>query len=251
MTKSLLSGGVIAGAVTGLAVAFLQFFLIQPLIVEAERYETGELVLMGVAQDEPSGSSSDTVPSAHDAHDADDEFSVVVRSGLTVLTLVLTWSGFGLVAGAALATHRALWGPHSISAPALALSGFAAFVLSPSLGLPPELPGMQAAELSDRQMWWVMTAAATVAGLFLSSGVKSWLGRLAGLALMVAPHLLGAPQPPASVPVIPPDLAALYSARALGLSLIGWLALASLLFRLMPEDGREQPTAVAEAVDTR
>ena len=45
--------------------------------------------------------------------------------------------------------------------------------------------------------------------------------------------------------------AALYSARALGLSLIGWLALASLLFRLMPEDGREQPTAVAEAVDTR
>jgi cobalt transporter subunit CbtA len=251
MTKSLLSGGVIAGAVTGLAVAFLQFFLIQPLVVEAERYETGELVLMGVAQDEPSGSSSDTVPSAHDAHDADDEFSVVVRSGLTVLTLVLTWSGFGLVAGAALATHRALWGPHSISVPALALSGFAAFVLSPSLGLPPELPGMQAAELSDRQMWWVMTAAATVAGLFLSSGVKSWLGRLAGLALMVAPHLLGAPQPPASVPVIPPDLAALYSARALGLSLIGWLALASLLFRLMPEDGREQPTAVAEAVDTR
>jgi cobalt transporter subunit CbtA len=251
MTKSLLSGGVIAGAVTGLAVAFLQFFLIQPLVVEAERYETGELVLMGVAQDEPSGSSSDTVPSAHDAHDADDEFSVIVRSGLTVLTLVLTWSGFGLVAGAALATHRALWGPHSISVPALALSGFAAFVLSPSLGLPPELPGMQAAELSDRQMWWVMTAAATVAGLFLSSGVKSWLGRLAGLALMVAPHLLGAPQPPASVPVIPPDLAALYSARALGLSLIGWLALASLLFRLMPEDGREQPTAVAEAVDTR
>ena len=36
MTRSLLSGGVIAGAITGLAVAFLQFFLIQPLIIEAE-----------------------------------------------------------------------------------------------------------------------------------------------------------------------------------------------------------------------
>ena len=154
MTRSLLSGGVIAGAITGLAVAFLQFFLIQPLIIEAERYETGELVLMGVAQDDRSASSGDPVLPAHDAHEADDEFSVVVRSGLTVLTLVLTWSGFALVAGAALATHRALWGPHSISVPALAFSGFAAFVLSPSLGLPPELPGMQAAELSDRQMWW-------------------------------------------------------------------------------------------------
>ena len=248
MTKSLLSGGVIAGAVTGLAVAFLQFFLFQPLIIEAERYETGELVLMGVAQDDRSASSGDPVLPAHDAHEADDEFSVVVRSGLTVLTLVLTWSGFGLVAGAALATHRGLWGRHSISVPALTLSGFAAFALSPSLGLPPELPGMQAADLSDRQMWWVMTAAATVAGLFLTSGVKSWPGRFASLALIVAPHLLGAPQPPASVPVIPPDLAALYSARALGLSLIGWLALASLLFRLMPEDGREQPIPVAEAV---
>jgi cobalt transporter subunit CbtA len=248
MTKSLLSGGVIAGAIAGLAVAFLQFFLIQPLIVEAERYETGELVLMGVAQDDPSGSSGDTVLSAHDA---DDEFSVVVRSGLTVLTLVLTWSGFGLVAGAALATHRVLWGPNSISVPALALSGFAAFALSPSLGLPPELPGMQAADLSNRQIWWVMTAAATVAGLFLTSGVKSWSWRLAGLALIVVPHLFGAPQPPASVPVVPSDLAALYSARVLGLSLIGWLALASLLFRLIPEGGWEQPNAIAEDVGTR
>lgn len=172
MTKSLLSGGVIAGAIAGLAVAFLQFFLIQPLIIEAERYETGELVLMGVAQDDPSGSSGDPVLPAHDADDADEEVGIVVRNGLTVLTLVLTWSGFGLVAGAALATHRALWGPHSISAPALALSGFAAFALSPSLGLPPELPGMLAADLSDRQMWWVMSAAATVAGLFLASGVN-------------------------------------------------------------------------------
>lgn len=84
MRKSLLSGGVIAGAVTGLAVAFLQFFLIQPLIVEAERYETGELVLMGAAQDDRSASNGDPVLPAHDAHEADDEFSVVVRSGLTV-----------------------------------------------------------------------------------------------------------------------------------------------------------------------
>ena len=83
MTRSLLYGGVIAGAITGLAVAFLQFFLIQPLIIEAERYETGELVLMGVAQDDPSGSSGDPVLPAHDADDADEEVGIVVRNGLT------------------------------------------------------------------------------------------------------------------------------------------------------------------------
>ena len=45
MTKTLLSSGLIAGAVAGLVMALLQFWLIQPLIVQAERYETGELVL--------------------------------------------------------------------------------------------------------------------------------------------------------------------------------------------------------------
>jgi predicted cobalt transporter CbtA len=53
MTKTLLSGGVIAGAIAGLVAAVFQFFLIQPLIVEAERYETGELVLIGIESNKP------------------------------------------------------------------------------------------------------------------------------------------------------------------------------------------------------
>jgi predicted cobalt transporter CbtA len=35
MTKNLLSSGMIAGAVAGLVMALLQFWMIQPLIVEA------------------------------------------------------------------------------------------------------------------------------------------------------------------------------------------------------------------------
>lgn len=41
MSKTLLSGGLIAGALAGVVVALLQLWLIQPLIIEAERYETG------------------------------------------------------------------------------------------------------------------------------------------------------------------------------------------------------------------
>ena len=47
------------------------------------------------------------------------------------------------------------------------MAGFAVFMLAPSLGLPPELPGMPAAELGPRQVWWLLTAAATAAGLAL------------------------------------------------------------------------------------
>lgn len=38
MSKTLLSGGLIAGALAGVVVALLQLWLIQPLIIEAERY---------------------------------------------------------------------------------------------------------------------------------------------------------------------------------------------------------------------
>src|ERR1700745_2045609 len=47
------------------------------------------------------------------------------------------------------------------------LAGFATFTLAPGLGLPPELPGTEAAPLLQRQLWWVTTAAATGGGMAL------------------------------------------------------------------------------------
>ena len=63
MTKNLLSSGMIAGAVAGLVMALLQFWMIQPLIVEAERYETGELVLsLAIAVSDPAEESTTKPP---------------------------------------------------------------------------------------------------------------------------------------------------------------------------------------------
>lgn len=42
-------------------------------------------------------------------------------------------------------TQGLLWG----------LAGCATFVLAPTLGLPPELPGTAAADLTLRQTWWI------------------------------------------------------------------------------------------------
>ncbi|MEI2612914.1 MAG: CbtA family protein [Candidatus Promineifilaceae bacterium] len=41
-----------------------------------------------------------------------------------------------------------------------------AFQLAPAFGLPPELPGMAAADLGARQVWWCGTALATGVGIF-------------------------------------------------------------------------------------
>ena len=43
------------------------------------------------------------------------------------------------------------------------LAGFAVFTIAPGLGLPPELPGVPAAPLLSRQIWWVTAVLATAA----------------------------------------------------------------------------------------
>ena len=75
------------------------------------------------------------------------------------------------------------------------LAGFAVFTLAPGLGLPPELPAMPAADLFPRQVWWTATAVATAAGLALIAFRRSPLFAIVGVALIVAPHIVGAPQP--------------------------------------------------------
>src|SRR5258706_524177 len=47
------------------------------------------------------------------------------------------------------------------------LAGFTVFTLAPGLGLPPQLPGVPAAPLLSRQIWWVLAALAAAGGLSL------------------------------------------------------------------------------------
>ena len=72
---------------------------------------------------------------------------------------------------------------------------FAVFTLAPGLGLPPELPAMPAAELGARQLWWIATAVATALALGLLFYRRSPFAAVAAVALLVVPHLIGAPQP--------------------------------------------------------
>jgi cobalt transporter subunit CbtA len=225
MTKALLSSGLLAGAATGLVVALLQLFLIQPLIVEAERYETGVLVLPGSATVAPEvvEDHSDSVAS---------EASGLLRAAFTVLFLTLTWSGFGLLAVAGIATAQLVAPNRPITVLGVAMAGFATAALAPALGLPPELPGMPAADLEARQIWWVWSVASMVAALAIGVRSQVWSARLVALAVDASPHIFGAPSAPLAAATIPPDLTALYVARVLGVSFAGWLVMAFVLHRL-------------------
>lgn len=165
------------------------------------------------------------------------------RESLTVLANVVTAIGFGLMlvvaselAGGIQSWRQGLyWG----------FAGFAVFTLAPGLGLPPELPGMPAADLVPRQIWWVATVAATAGGLALIAFGKGAVLALVGVALIVAPHIIGAPQPVSHDSLVPVELQSQFVTAATLTSLVFWLILGAMVGTLRdrfadPESGTEQ-----------
>src|SRR5690606_6042804 len=105
------------------------------------------------------------------------------------------------------------------------LGGFAAVALAPALGLPPELPGSAAADLVDRQVWWIGTALATGLGLWLIASRPQALLKAAGVVLLLAPHVIGAPQPHAYASQAPAELAGHFAATSLVCAAVFWALL--------------------------
>jgi cobalt transporter subunit CbtA len=209
MFSRILLTAVLAGLAAGLFVSAVQAVRAVPLILAAEVYEQAAPAAAEHQHDE-------------DAWAPEDGWE---RTAYTALFNLLAAIGFGLLlaAGMAIAGHdgwRAglAWG----------VAGYLTFVLAPALGLPPELPGSEAAPLLARQLWWVATAAATATGLglILLNRRLPWI--VAGIALIALPHLIGAPQPAEHGGVVPAALAREFVLVALATGLVFWSALGAL-----------------------
>lgn len=244
--RTMLFLSALAGLAAGVVMTLLQFFATVPLILEAERYEAAApLEAAGPDHAHPAGPAG-WAPAAHDhggpeAWEPADGFE---RMSLTAVANLATAVGFGLLLVAASEfaggvqgwRQGMLWG----------LAGFAAFTLAPGLGLPPELPAMPAADLALRQAWWIGCVAATAAGLALIAwGGGPALGFL-GAALLVAPHLIGAPQPASHESPIPADLHHRFVVAVTVTNLIFWILLGYAVALLRPRFAAElEPRALA------
>jgi cobalt transporter subunit CbtA len=105
------------------------------------------------------------------------------------------------------------------------LAGFATFTLAPGLGLPPELPGSEAAPLVGRQLWWLATTVATGGALALIAFTRRPGYAILAAILIVAPHLYGAPQPIEHAAAAPEALTHRFVVAVTLVSLLFWLAL--------------------------
>lgn len=217
-----------SGLLAALLLTLLQSLWVAPLILQAETYEN-------------------TAPAAHHdhgdqavaAHVHDDEAWAPADGWQRVLSTLggnlVVAVGFALM----LAALYSLREPRGIGTGALwGLAGFAVFCLAPMLGLPPELPGTAAAELSQRQAWWIGTAAATAVGLALLVFARPGWVKVLGAVLLVIPHVLGAPQPDVHESLAPQALESQFILASGLTNAAFWLALGVLSTWLYRRVGR-------------
>ncbi|UCH74206.1 MAG: CbtA family protein [Rhodospirillales bacterium] len=219
ISRTLLTG-LLAGLVASAVLTALYLAKIQPLILQAEVFE-------------------------HAAAAAGQQEAAPGRALHTLMFNILTGAAFGLMLSAVLTLRGRpvgfrrglMWGA----------GGFAAFALAPAFGLPPELPGAGAAPLALRQVWWLLTVAATASGLWLLMFAGSWPARLAGIVLIGCPHVVGAPHPQESGGAVPAELAAQFVAVSLGTSAVFWGVLGAACGYFHDRFGLDQGGATAGA----
>ncbi|RJG44722.1 CbtA family protein [Mesorhizobium sp. DCY119] len=218
----------IAGLLSGIVMTAMQTYATVPLILKAETFENaGGGHEHAAAAADSAQTAAPAAEAAAPAHEHDEEGWAPAdgfeRFAFTALANIVTGIGFALVLVAAseLAGGIANWRQGIF----WGFAGFAVFTLAPGLGLPPELPAMPAADLAARQVWWIGTVVATAAGLGLIAFRSSLVFSLIGVALIVAPHLLGAPQPASHESPIPPDLHHQFVVAVTVTNLIFWVVL--------------------------
>ena len=202
MIGRVLLAALLAGIAAGLLMGLIQHVRLTPIILQAEVFEQA---------------------AGHDHGAAWAPADGLERTAYTFATTIVTGAAFAaMLAGIAMllgqtisARNGVLWG----------LAGFLAVSLAPAAGLPPELPGMAAADLGARQIWWAGAIAATGAGIGLLALRREAWALAAGLALIALPHLIGAPAGSQHESAVPAGLASLFTANALAAAALFWCAI--------------------------
>jgi cobalt transporter subunit CbtA len=247
MLVRVLLAAIAAGLIGGIFATAAQAVRVTPLIIAAETYETAGELAGGAAQAPAAHSHGDAA--AHDhgeaGHDHGGGWAPAdgwERTLFTLMSNMVVGVGFALIVTAAiLVTNQAIsvqsgliWG----------LGGFITFVLAPNLGLPPVLPGAAAADVSVRQLWWLATVACTGGGLAIFAFRRHLAWMAAGVALILAPHVIGAPRPEVADSNVPASLAAEFVIASVATAFVYWLFLGGVLgFLLNKAIASEQQNA--------
>ncbi|SMF73349.1 CbtA family protein [Pseudobacteriovorax antillogorgiicola] len=235
----------LSGIMGGSLYSLVQNYRVVPLIAQAELFEGGDIV----SYDDPDTVEGhvahqhllnpDGVEEGANHHDPSEwkpsqGAQRLFFTWVSNVVLATAWSfllcGIFLFIPKLSMRVGMLWG----------LLGYLAFFVAPAIGLPPELPGMLAADLEDRQLWWLLTAASSFSGMICLYFGKHWTIRFSMVGFLILPHVFGAPHPRVQGGTAPETLWKNYVAATYGANLILWLSLGlivAFLFRKVASEG--------------
>ena len=215
--RRIIFNAVVVGALAGLLLSVLQIISVNPIIFAAEAFEV--------------------VEHDHGSHDHSGEAWAPADGGertlYTVLSNMLAGVGFASVILALMSQFQlqgltrlnlakgVLWGA----------AGFIAFFVAPGLGLPPEIPGIEASPVEHRQTWWVLAVFGVGAGLLVLAFAPAKFKAL-GALLIALPYVINAPHPEGPA-FTHPDPAAVEALTALHEKFIMMSGVSNLVFWLV------------------
>lgn len=217
--KNRIAVAALVGLLVGLLLTLVQQLQVMPLLLEAEQYEQAAGHQLSAEHDHAAADHG------HE-HGGWQPAEGWERTLFTAGANIVVAFGFTLLLGALVTLRNAkltwrsglLWG----------LGGYALFFVAPSLGLPPELPGTESAALMARQIWWGGTVIATASALWLLVFLPRVAFKILGVVVLIAPHLIGAPQPDIHVSTAPPELAHAFVVATAIANALFWLSLGAL-----------------------
>jgi cobalt transporter subunit CbtA len=192
MLGKIILSTLIAGLLAGLLMAGIQYVRLEPLIQAAEVFEIA---------DEPTMRNL---------------FTRLAPSLLTGAGFALMMTGVSFVSNIPVTKQNGLiWG----------VCGFIAVSMAPAIGLPPELPGMPAADLHTRQIWWVATVFLTGTGIYFWIKAKDVWWRMAAIIFAITPQFFAPISAAKTEGNLPASLAAEFATSSLAANLVMWLVI--------------------------
>ena len=197
--KRLIWAGLAAALLVGTVQTGVQRWQAAPLILAAEAYEeqkaeapqptaapAAQVHAEGLAHDHEHGAAKEWEPENGAERMAWTGVANVLHAFSMTLLVFAVMGAWLYQRGTALASLPL--------AGLVAAAGWLSFHLWPTLGLPAEVPGMEAAPLHARQIWWALAvgSAALACGL-LGFARGPWRWPLA-VAVLALPFVVGAPQ---------------------------------------------------------
>lgn len=169
----------IVGLMAGMVLSLFQVLSVNPIIFAAETFE---------------------IESSHDhgSHDHSAEAwspeDGTERTGYTILANVSAGIGFAAVLLALMSQLQlqAITRLTLLKGLAWGVAGFTVFFVAPGIGLPPEIPGIEAKPVEHRQTWWLFTVILVALGLLVIAFAPLKFKAL-GLVSLALPYLVTIP----------------------------------------------------------